>query len=275
MQPEVHAVQATNLILAAHSRSSHAYHYKAPLLSTGSRSSCRSRRFYNLQILLDRNINKCFDKDVTKLLVRYQNKHINKYKANLINKHETNASKITKTKYIKTCILQGFNRYLRCSPRTTPMPSSRCSNTASTPLPRRPHAAATVSNLLSLCLHAAHMQLPCSLHVAPTSPPGPTPPQRCSNAAFTPSPHRRNAAAMPPQRVLTQSSRCPSPAARSSHAALTPAERLLHAASTPLAHCHNATETQFSCRYTQPSEARAAAVTAPSPHMSSSSCCSQ
>ena len=191
LQPEVRAVQVTILIHAAHSRSSHARHYITPQLSTGSRSPFRLRQFYRLKMLFDSDTTKCFNKDITEYLDKYQNKSINKYKAKLTNKHEN--MRIDKHN-TRTSRSSYFNRYLRCSPTTTPTPSSWCPNTASTPLPHRPNTAAT-------CSHA-----------------GATLPQRRPRTFLTqPSRHPRRAR----------------PDARSSHAALTPAERLLHAAIAP------------------------------------------
>ena len=80
LQPEVRAVQVTILIHAAHSCSFHACYYMTLPLSTGSRSSFRSRRFYRPKIFFDRDTNKCFDKDRTEYLDKYHNKHINNYK---------------------------------------------------------------------------------------------------------------------------------------------------------------------------------------------------
>ena len=105
MQPEVRAVQVAILIHAAYSRSSHASHRIILQLSTGSRSSFRSRLLYMLKMLFDRDTNKSFDKDITVYLDKYHNKHINKYKAKLINKHENKRIDKYKTKYIKKYIL--------------------------------------------------------------------------------------------------------------------------------------------------------------------------
>ena len=167
MQPEVRGVQVVILIHAAYSRSSHACHRIIPPLSTGSRSSFRSRLVCMIKIMMlfDRNTNKSFNKDITKYLDKYHNKSINKYTAKLINVHENSASTSTKP---STSRSTSFNPYLRRSPGITPMPSSHCPNTASTP----PHSAPTQLRPAltppSRPHHSARMPPSRSSHATPT-----------------------------------------------------------------------------------------------------------
>ena len=169
-------------------------------------------------MLFDRDTKTCFDKDITEYLDKYHNKCINRNKAKLIDKHEN--------KHIDKCTSRStfLNPYLRCSPRTTLTPSSRCPDTTSTFIPRCPPTAAHCSHVILTQLPCSPMPPSCSSHVAPTQPEG------CCNAALTQSPHGSVASAMTqqyrPQAALTPPSRRPRHAACRSHTSLTPAERL-------------------------------------------------
>ena len=231
LQPEVRAVQVIILIHAAHSCSSHACYFLTPQHSTDSGSSFCSRLLYQLKILFNRDINKCFDKDIAEHLDKYNNKRIitSKYKAKLIKKHENKRIDKYKTKYIKQYILQPLPQ-VQPSHHSHAIVTPPRHRTAPTPAPHR-------SNPLSRHPHAAPLQPRCHLHAAPTLPP------RRPSAAEMPSPHRSKDATMRSNAALMPLSRRPRPAARRPHAALKLAERLLYAVHSPLAHHSNAAAT--------------------------------
>ena len=189
-----------------------------------------------LNILFNRDTNKCFDKDITKYLYnlqyKYHNKHINKYKTKLINKHEKQAQNLDKykTKYIKKYILQPL-------PQVQPLHHSRTDPTLP---PRSSHAAPTQQQPALTQPPRPHHAAPCHLHAAPAPLP------RRPSAAATQRPRRLHTATTQQQRCcnvifmpLHAALALPSrPTARSFHAALTPAE---NASFTLHAHCSHAT----------------------------------
>ena len=158
-------------------------------------------------MLLDRD--KCFDKNITKYLDKHQTILINKYnlaKPGSSTSTKTNTLTSRKTKYIKKYTTGPFNSYFRCSPCTTPTPSSK----KFTYLTASFHRFWLL--LKAVWCHAT------SLHGAPTQPPRSSIQLSCSLSLR--------------------------PTAHSPHAALTQADCLLHAAHTQPAHSSNAAAAQ-------------------------------
>ena len=117
---EVRAIQEVILIHAAYSRSSHARHWitlpspqvQAPqILDFAHR---RSRLFYRLKMLSNRNTNKCFDEDIRKYLDKYLS-----YQSEQRQHHQVSTSTNIEciNKYIRQLLL-----YVRPSRRATPTP---------------------------------------------------------------------------------------------------------------------------------------------------------
>ena len=155
-----------------------------------------------------------------------------------------------------------LDRYLRRSPRTTPMPSScNRANIASSPPPRCTHTTAARA-LTALTQPPRSPQ--CRLHAAPTQPPRrPVLLQHCPHADSTPQ-RRRNVTLTPRHAALTPTAPL--------HAALTPLSRRPNSSFTLPVHCSHtaatpqqrrpyAAATSASRRCTLPSHGRHATLT--------------